>query len=253
MRRLLDLLVVAVFFFGAAGCASPSADSIQTTSPEDYSPPQFVQYSIRWSASRGIDLLSAPAVIVRAFSESADIAASLDPIYGYPGFADQVSPPEEFQGFNNISATPKQVAAQFGTLYFHLLSLDRQSSSGYWSAVVCKWTAGLAFDTPNSRTYGTAASRNSTPSSLTAAPPRDGVDWPTRFGSGTERYPITDVFGDWEIVDAKVTDRGNQAACDSVNDPAIPADVRHPIPNRTLQTPLPTFPSYPGWTAGEGT
>ncbi|WP_157890503.1 hypothetical protein [Mycolicibacterium goodii] len=119
----------------------------------------------RWSAEPGIDLLTGPAVPLRAYLESHRTGDfTLDPQNVYPGFQRAVHPgppntdkfPDEpyelwyIQPFTDPRYAFGPAGKFYGNEYFHVLSLDRVD--GGWRAYVCDGTYNIfrEGDGPNS-------------------------------------------------------------------------------------------------------
>lgn len=88
LRPVAGLLTAIV---AASGCSSSNSPS-QPPQPVDRWPAVMSDFSFVWSGEPGIDLLSQPAVVVRAYLESvsaASAAGSND--YLYPGFQSAVA------------------------------------------------------------------------------------------------------------------------------------------------------------------
>ncbi|WP_139180024.1 hypothetical protein [Gordonia westfalica] len=219
-----------------------------------YKPPPFAAYSARWSAPPNIDLTSQPAVSVRAFFESAYLASSLAPRYGYPGFAEQVSPPTQFGVFNIAGLKPADISLLTGTQYMHIARLDFDRVDAHWNAVVCTWSNGMTQQTDDDRQKigGPWRSNKVTPATISLRPPEGVADATTRphsAGRGPSRYPVTDVFGDWRTVAATYYEGAEMATCDALTDSVLPPELRHiDAAHEYRTTPLPTLPPYPGWS-----
>lgn len=114
---------------------------------------------IRWSAEPGIDLLTGPAVIVRAYRESYVVGGLMaNPAYYYPGFehavpqnGPNVSPLIRplVTGDSQLERRGFQIATPIvGTWREHILSLTGDPTSGY-TAKVCVWDTGTGVLAPN--------------------------------------------------------------------------------------------------------
>jgi len=177
---------------------------------------------IRWSAEPGIDLLTGPAVIVRAYRESYVLGGLMaNPAYYYPGFEHAVPPngakvsplirplvtgdPQlESRGFQ--TTTPI-----VGTWREHILSLTGDATSGY-TAKVCVWdyATGVRLENgkyrypnrlpPNPSSTSAPADFATLPLRITLTPPSPSEPDPTKTSQGgSSTHPSTDVFGGWKI------------------------------------------------------
>ncbi len=153
MRKTLSAILVAACVACLVACTDPTTtDATSNSDAGVYKPPPpFAAYSARWSAPPNIDLTSQPAVSVRAFFESAYLASSLAPRYGYPGFAEQVSPPTQFGVFNIAGLKPADISLLTGTQYMHIARLDFDRVDAHWNAVVCTWSNGMTQQTDDDR------------------------------------------------------------------------------------------------------
>ncbi len=136
--RIGQAAFAAVFLL--AGCGSPSpADGPWTGS--------MAQVRAVWSAEQGIDLLTGPAVVARAYLESFVLASKKGSIDdAYPGFMHAVdtNAPTAKAAWpwpNTLQPAPHPVV---GTYRFHILRID--TIGHLVNAVVCDWDYGAAFD-----------------------------------------------------------------------------------------------------------
>jgi len=267
-QRRSILIVVAAL--GAAvlvaGCSAPP-----TAPPPSPPPPKgpwtglLADYRVVWSAEPGIDLLTGPAVVVRAYEESSIgglTSGSAD--FLYPGF-DHAAPRDA------APPAPKWPVAEKPTPYplvgtdrDHILRIDPSGDNVI--AVYCNWGYGIAEDLGGGK-YG--AHSPSTPPGYDAvgaiwlmlSPPPSGYS-PLPPQKGPAPAPADDVFGGW-----RVTQRL----------PVLPGDTRVPAewptmiddvntcvatapdpPDRRLflthgthpRSDFPALPPSPGWPAG---
>lgn len=255
MRKTLLALLVAACVTNLIACSeSTTTDATGNSVADAYRPPAFVEYSVRWSAPPGVDLTSQPAVAVRAFFESAYLASSLAPRYGYPGFAEQVSPPNQWRAFNIADFRPEDMPLVTGTQYMHLARLDFEPAAGHWNAVVCTWSNGLTQKSDDGRQKigGPSSINDVTPATISLRPPEgvaDPASGPYPAGRGPSRYPVTDIFGGWRTVAATYYEGAELATCDALTDRVLPPELRHiDAAHEYRTTPLPTLPPYPGWS-----
>ncbi len=182
---------------------------------------------IRWTAEPGIDLLTGPAVILRAYRESYILAGLLaNPAFYYPGFEHAVPPndigPPHDNGRNSL-IRPMVTGDKYlsidgfqtttpivGTWRQHILSLTGDRKIGY-TVKMCDWDYATAtrqsdgqyryphrnppqpLDTANPIT-GAQVYR------ITLAPPApDRPDPTTTPQRGTAPNTDVDVFGAWTV------------------------------------------------------
>ncbi|MFJ9366438.1 hypothetical protein ACIRRA_18755 [Nocardia sp. NPDC101769] len=258
-----------------------------TNSAPAYQIPDELEFSFRWSAEPGIGLTSDAAIIARAYMESAFISYRTDrhgwPMampskYSYPGYA--AASPEtgdhyiRGDGLSMAYLEPPSTRT-VGTFYAQLLELKTddstqpgvpQTTPPTWNATMCVWVDGLdlksspADKDPFNGQYhpfvnvsgaGTLPDGGRTVR-LTMQQPPSGQ--PTRLsaGEGPARYPTTDVFGDWKITEAKMTDPGTnspgeQNLCADRPDNPVPAALRGRDSRTESDVPAPTLDPYPGW------
>jgi hypothetical protein len=101
----------------------------------------------QWTAEPGIELLSGPAVPVRAYLESrwlAQWAGNLD--YAYPGFTDAVPP--DVKGTSDLGAAQRRPVVEthldapfIGNEQFRILSI---SGSAHVTATVCNYNYSVS-------------------------------------------------------------------------------------------------------------
>ncbi|SHU36543.1 membrane protein [Mycobacteroides abscessus subsp. bolletii] len=176
---------------------------------------------IRWSAEPGIDLLTGPAVIVRAYRESYVVGGLMaNPAYYYPGFehavpqnGPNVSPLIRplVTGDSQLESRGFQTTTPIvGTWREHILSLTGDPTSGY-TAKVCVWDTGTGVQVPNGQyRYPNRLPSNSMWSvragvgtlavRITITPPPPFEPDPTKKSQqGSAPNPSTDIFGGWKI------------------------------------------------------
>ncbi|WP_233213544.1 hypothetical protein [Mycobacterium hubeiense] len=226
-----------------------------------------------WSAEPGIDLFGGPAVPVRAYWESVELAQSMGDIdFAYPGFTRAVLPddpqsddPSEWGRWPNTEIPLKQPLV--GTLYTHILSLT--ASGRNVTAVVCRYDYTTAQEQGDGRFAVTGqwgklrdvnAGINANFVKMTA--PEDNTPHALPPQKGPAPAPSGDVFGDWRITGALNSfsffegERSEKwpsyeadlAACvDKAPDP--PERRKFLIAGQHPRSDFPTKPAYPGWPA----
>ncbi len=175
---------------------------------------------IRWTAETGIDLLTGPAVIVRAYRESYILAGLMaSPALYYPGFERAVPPNDN--GRNSLIRPPvagdkylnvdgfQTTTPIVGTWRQHILSVTGDHKAGY-TVKMCDWDYATA--TLQSSGQYRYPHRNP-PQPLDTADPITGVqiyrislvpppqepDPTTTLQRGTAPNSSVDVFGAWTV------------------------------------------------------
>ncbi|MDC8984044.1 hypothetical protein [Mycobacterium marinum] len=226
-----------------------------------------------WSAEPGIDLLTAPAVTVRAYLESIYLADyGGDIAYAYPGFA-QAVPPNAPEGHPHSTRdrwpdTQHPIGIPVvGTRGYHILrvdEIDRQVT-----AVVCVWAYTTALDLGHGK-YGwmhetafTAPSSGIGMQWVSMTAPQGGTGSPLPVQKGTAPAPVDDVFGAWRIDGALIIDASPTRITEFPEWPTRPADAQScvekapdPLERRLFlsngvhpRSDFPTLPPFPGWPA----
>lgn len=261
VRCCAPLTVMALL----AGCQFFSADKPRI----DRSSGPLADDRYQWTAAAGIDLLTGPAVPIRAFLESrldAQTMGSLD--YAYPGFDRAVAAKPEDGGdiFTNNLRPDERLgptkAARVGNDRFRIQSVSRRAQSV--SAILCNYRYGLALEQQSGKFVSIV---NNTPSNdginallviLTAPANESNNALPPQEGPAAA--PVVDVFGDWRVTGflsdfgkldpafakAWPTYEADQAECveqapDSAERRAFLKEGEHP------RSDFPTSPPSPGW------
>lgn len=232
MRRAIYLFITIALF---AGC-TPSSDQTKATESRAQQlypnwPPLLNEFRFHWTAAPGIDLATGPAVLVRAYNESWEMAnMTFDIENVYPGFTR--STPENQPASGNYSteligirplwvyarSEPPEGVEHFGFNANHLLELA-PLDDGY-SAIVCTgWYSNFIKSGAHPDAYISASSRETadgvTPQStgpgsgvsvrridFTQHDPRIPANAPTPVTSpqrGPAPAPQIDVFGNWFV------------------------------------------------------
>src|SRR5690606_38564186 len=156
----------------------------------------------QWSAEPGIDLLTEPAVPVRAYLESRWLAQSTGNLdYAYPGFTGAVpeEPPDADEPLR--PNTNHQLSrALVGNSHRHILALDRANDTV--TATVCVYNYTVAAETDGGEFESVARGRTEPRGTnvervLLSAPPEGRFNLPPQ--AGFSPAPSTDVFGAWTI------------------------------------------------------
>jgi hypothetical protein len=133
MMRTLNVAAVALSVLCIAGCRTEPAERAE---PAGW-PDGFSQFSIVWTAEKGVDLVRGPAVPVRAYIESFLLGKLTgDEKYVYPGFTDATE--EQLRPSYSSPAD----GAWIGTMTNHLLSVQRSGDDV--TAIGCMYTYGAA-------------------------------------------------------------------------------------------------------------
>ncbi|MCV7267980.1 hypothetical protein [Mycolicibacterium doricum] len=213
-----------------------------------------------WTAEPEIDVLTGPAVLVRAFIESFMLSQYVgDMAYAYPGF-DRAVPENGFELWVTRPAldVPSDEPA-VGNIAHHFLSIIR--TDGDVSAIICSYSYRLASKSDD-RSYRSVA----------GAGPKDtrGI-YVTKVGltgrspsmppqAGPRPDPVDDVVGDWRfrgILDSFT--QGKQGFDEAW--PTYEADLRTCVDKAPDPAPVraeiidgshprdffPTAPASPGW------
>jgi hypothetical protein len=222
----------------------------------------------QWTSGSGIDLLTGPAVPVRAFIESRLDAQTMHSLeYAYPGFDRAVVKPADDNGDAltsnlrpDVTRGTKSDTVRVGNNRFGLQAITRNGDTVI--ATVCNYRYGLALKQDNgafvSVVHGAVDDdgidvmqvRLTAPSSDEALPPQEGQ----------AVAPAVDVFGDWKVTGFLVSYGGPDAAqaqiwptrdkelaqCvasapDSPDRRASLVEGEHP------REDFPTTPPVPGW------
>jgi hypothetical protein len=214
-----------------------------------------------WTAEPGIDVLTGPAVPVRAFLESfmlSQYAGNLD--YAYPGFGQAVPDSASELWVTRPALDVPREERSVGNITHHILSMNRVDDDV--AAVVCSYNYRVASETEDGSYLSVARTgprgergidvikigMSGRPS--TTLPPQ----------SGPRPDPVDDVFGDWLVRgmltfysdndpgfdEAWPTYAADKRAC--VDRAPDPAQVRAGI----IDSPhprdfFPTTPASPGW------
>src|ERR1700749_3163826 len=92
-RGLLGSIAVAALCVSSTGCGPSGVQHPAASSPRIPWTAALSDVRAVWSADPGVDLLTAPAVLVRAYLESIFVAANQGDIgYAYPEFTHAVEP-----------------------------------------------------------------------------------------------------------------------------------------------------------------
>jgi hypothetical protein len=258
LRRLgtfgcVFLLLVATACTEDKPAPSPPAHTIERWSGA------AADLRFRWSADPSVDLLNGPAVIVRAYTESVELAKIMfNADYVYPGFDRAVAPdgPDYVGPRPDLVYPPKHPPV--GTDYGHILRIERKGRDVV--ALVCGFGYASAFDLGGGNVmvkhyanFGTSVRRV-----FMVAPAREpAIPLPPQ--NGPLPAPVDDVFGDWRVT-------ATQLGLVPSDWSAFPADLEaciarapDPIERReSLMTgehsraDFPTLPPHPGWPSAAG-
>jgi hypothetical protein len=265
-RVLLAALVLAT-----AGCTA------HTPTPTTPTPPPTIQRwsgllgDTReiWSAENGIDLLTGPAVVIRAYRESIDLAQAMGNVdYVYPGFAGAVLPnepdgPVQAAWDRWPAVTTPDTESTVGNRTSHILTVNRSGRDV--TAVVCSYVYATAKETAPGR----YVSRGGAPTDVNrgidaylvemTAPDQDSSLPPQK---GPEPAPLDDVFGGWKITGSLntyayspvdlarewPTNQTDLASCVS-KAPDPPERRQFLNTGEHPRSDFPTLPATPGWPA----
>lgn len=229
----------------------------------------------QWGADPGIDLLTGPAVPVRAYIESRALGQYMGSIdYAYPGFTRAVPATAAGDGAAS-SARDLRPNIEYplkspliGNDHFYILSLSR--AGGTVAATLCRYTYAVAKLQDSGMYSSVARTLAGEPRGievsrviLAAADGEPASTLPPQAGPSPS--PAGDVFGDWQITGYlayfstndpgfkslwPTYDADIDACVDKAPDPpdrrAFLINGEHPL------SEFPTSPANPGWPEGKG-
>ncbi|WP_301123503.1 hypothetical protein [Mycolicibacterium fortuitum] len=250
LARMSALVLTAALMVAAAGCGGNSGDTDTTTTavskPDPYA---LTKYSIIWSDTAGLDLMSPEGTYVRASVESLDVSTSNgDRGVAVPGFWESVTGPAK--EFADSSPTYGPDGPWVGIMRYQILQAADHGNS--FEVIVCTFVAQRGTPTQDKgHPDGTYEYRNkSYPLFLTVQ--RQGHTPPPSQQSGPDTFVTRPVFGTWKTVDWH-TDRLGEANTCQDNGPwpgEPPWPALTPNGNFYVTTDIPAAPSYPGWSDG---
>ena len=274
-RGILCRIIAVTLCAVVAGCGPKDVAHPAAPAPKNPWTGTLSDLRVVWSAEPGIDLLTTPAVVVRAYLESIFLAANAGDIgYAYPGFTHAVAPnapqgqPDSARDRWPDTAHPLRDRL-VGTDRYHFLRVD--TAGRQVAAVVCDWAYGSALDLGDGN-YGWKSTLPATDPAARIAvhrvamtAPEDGPVAPLPPQKGTAAAPVDDVFGGWHIVGHNMTaDRVPESNTDPLEWPSEVADAQScvdkapdPVDRRLYllngvhpRAEFPTLAPYPGWPAG---
>jgi hypothetical protein len=200
VKRVIVCSASLLAVLAVAGC-----DTNKDTRP-DRAGTALAQQSYQWSADPSIDLLSGPAVPLRAYLESRlDSQTMGDPAYAYPGFDGAVAQVTEddrddiLKGNLRSDATKPVEGAAVGDNLYHVQSITRDGDAV--TATVCNYRYRLAHENADGtfRSLATTFANDDgidVQRVIMTAPGDPGTLPPQE---GPEAAPADDVFGGWKI------------------------------------------------------
>ena len=246
MTAQISTVLVAVVV-SVSGCGTDEAKSSIDT-PErvvaGYSVPENVDYNVRWSADPGIDLLSRPAVVARAYVESYYLAIHGHALSaGYPGFAEATSQQGDRVDFDH--SNDPELEQLVGTQFEHLLALTPNEDG--WVATVCSGNYTVMAEKDGRYFNLTGPSPQAETVRIVIPEQTQSVASERIVAEGAQRAPSADVFAGWTVSEhvPAARDQNAYAECDSRMPDA--RDVRPQKANLPHDTPYPTLAPYPGW------
>jgi hypothetical protein len=213
-----------------------------------------------WTAEPGIDVLTGPAVPIRAFIESFMLSQYAgDMAYAYPGFDRAV--PDSGSGLwtTRPALDVPSSETSVGNITHHMLSISRTRDDV--ASVICSYNYRLASPTDDGsyRSVARAGSGDSRGIYVTKV----GLEGPSPSmppQSGPRPDPVDDVFGEWRVrglldsfsknkpgfAEAWPTFEADRQTCvDKAPDPpAVRAEIIEGTHPRDF---FPTSPASPGW------
>lgn len=264
--RTLAAVSTIIAVLSGTGCTSnrQSGQTPTATAHPGGWPATLNDFTVVWTAEPGIDVITSPAVAVRAYTESYLLASiTSDGKYLYPGFKQAVDPNQpEGHPTGTQYLWPKTDEPQHpwvGTAQEHILSIN--TSGRDLTVVTCEYLFGAA-----------AQGRNQGYTPMIAQPPPDSGIYPARITMtapeppgpqmdpqrGPARAPSTDVFNGWRIT----SHQGGYFALSGIGaewpnhnqdrDACLAKAPQHPDLLRGGEYPrsaFPTQPPSPGWPA----
>jgi hypothetical protein len=257
-RALAKWVVAMVSVLMVLSCTrQTSGDALAPPAPEPWSGP-LEGVTVVWSAEPDIDLVTGPAVVVRSYIESYELALNLGTIrVAYPGFTravvDSSQPGNPWPYTKHTRSYPL-----VGTKRWHLLRIDLSGRSV--AAYICFYSGFTSANDLGNGKFGYPPS----------AFDFDGVDvmrlgmtapeTPSKLPPqrGPASAPVDDVFGGWGIYDRRVPDSSDLSSWPTVNEDLELCRDRAPDPLERREflrqgehprSDYPTLPAYPGWPA----
>jgi hypothetical protein len=209
-----------------------------------------------WTGETGIDLVTGPAVVVRAYIESFFLGElTHDQKYLYPGFADAVG--EQWRPRESPPAPRPWV----GTMTNHILSLTRSGSTV--TAIGCMSTYGAASPHGEDEYEAQAVPPGAPGAGITAFKVKLSTQSVEQGDpqKGPARTPFDDVFGGNKVteysggyIEARGSDNlwpeRQQATSDCIAKAPDPVERRRFLSTNYLsRSDFPTSPVRPGWPA----
>jgi hypothetical protein len=258
--RLMSMIVIAVLSIAtiSVGCSSSEEPTAPVPQPKIERWSGLVQdLRARWTATEAIDLVRGAAVIVRAYTESYNLASIMgNAEYVYPGFDRAVAKDER----DGTGPRPDITIPQSNPLVGNMLNfIARIETSGRdVEAVVCHWYFAMGVAQPSGviAPYARTSQPVLTRISMTAPDSQgSGLGEPQK---GPLAAPIDDVFGGWRI---NSRDYGSADVLPGPDWPAYAADrdaclANAPAPAERREflvsgehsrAEYPTLPAEPGW------
>lgn len=206
----------------------------------------------RWAADPGIDLLTGPAVPVRAYMESWAIGRlTRTPSSNlYPGFDRSVAADPDGGPIRPEGQKPVLEGPYFGNGYFHILSIEPLDKSA--NVYVCQGMYNIYHPAPDQP--GKLQPVSSDPFVWRVNLSKDGEEPPKKPQSGRLPAPVDDVFKGWHIdrvtyVDGGYPDWDFAEKFDRRCKAAMPHNSvqQRQISETVLDSPPKTEPAVPGW------
>jgi hypothetical protein len=223
----------------------------------------------QWTGGSAIELLTGPAVPVRAFLESrldSQTMHNLD--YAYPGFDRAVAESDDGNDIftrnlrPDVSRGSASDAVRIGNNRFRIDSMTRDGDTV--TAIVCNYRYGLALEQENgafvSVVHDNVANDGIDALQVRMTAPANGVNSSLPAQEGPAVAPVVDVFGDWKIT-GFLTLYGGPAPAYAQTWPTQDADLARCVaeapdpPDRRAflingqhpRSDFPTSPPSPGW------
>jgi hypothetical protein len=265
IARLLTSAVMAIASITSCG-HSTSTTASTTEKPREPWPTVMSEVNFTWTSDPGIDVLTEPAVAIRAYTESrllVSFGGSMD--YLYPGFDHAVASdqPVGSSPSSQVALWPtpgKGNTRLVGTEQSHILRIEQSGNTA--TAIVCRWAWGAALQQPNGlyriNSLNNGAATGVLMNRISLAAPAEGNSTTVTPQQGPSRYATTDAFAGWRVVgnlDELIVGASDPEWPDYDHDLAACVErAPEPLERRQYLTSadrprsdFPTLPASPGW------
>jgi hypothetical protein len=258
--RIALLLLVTTFL---SACAQEVSGQPNRVTPVEPWTGVMADVNAVWSAEPGTDLLSNPAVVVRAYVESHALATAMGTIDAvYPGFTRAVTRPAEPEDDPDSAWPGADRPLPYplvGTERLHILRVDTVGRAV--TAIVCSYggyTNGYDLGNGKYGPYPGVAGDDGVVAMQISMMSPEVPSAPLPPQQGQERAPKADVFGGWRINSRRLDLNRFQPEWPTALDDIQACRERAPDPLQRREflsqgehprSDYPTLPAYPGWPA----